>query len=299
MRRKMVIGLLLLPLWMHAQHVFEAGLHGGVARWNTERTYVDALTGFNAGGQLYYSYLSPYVIGLRTGVTLDCHKAGFGKLNYEDHYSTTDAENEQMDIAYSVGRLSEHYTTWSVGVPLQLALTYQPVTLFAGAKAVFPMSSTWQEQVEHAALSVYYPDYDNRVEDSYPLAASRDFAMSNTGQLQQPNVQWWLAIELNYALPLKRLTRALSSYLMIGVYFDYSLTPVKPAHSEAESLIMLTDTRDGLPLQRVLTPLMSANRQGQTLISQCSLWDAGIKLSYAISPNTPQKHKSHPCMCLH
>ena len=66
----------------------------------------------------------------------------------------------------------------------------------------------------------------------------------------------------------------------------------------AESLIMLTDTRDGFPLQRVLTPVLEANRQGRKLVTDCSLFDVGIKISYAISPYDAHEKAKKSCNCL-
>lgn len=298
MRRAILYILLLLPLMTHAEHLFEMGVHGGLAGLSSQPIYVNTKVGFNGGAQLYYNYLSPYVIGFRTGITLDCHNAGFGKTNYEDHYSTIDVENQPMDIDYTIGHLSERYTTWSVGIPLQLALSNKNILFLVGAKAVFPLTNNWKQTVKNAALSVYYPTYDNRVYESYPLAASRDFSMSQTGKLNLPKVQWWLAMELSYILPLNTGSRNSRSYLIVGAYFDYCLSKYTPARSDAESLIMLTDTRDGFPLQRILTPVMEAKRQDRKLVNTFTLFDVGIKISYAIAPYDPYRRNSRSCNCL-
>ena len=185
-REHLILLLFFLPLYAHAEHVFEAGVHGGLSGWDAQPVYVSPQLGFHGGAQLYYTYLSPRIIGLRTGVTLDNHQTGFGKLNYEDHYSTIDVENEQMEIDYMIGKLSERYTFLSVGVPVQLAFSKKRFTFFAGAKAVFPLANKWSQTVENAALSVYYPAYDNRIYESYPLAASQDFRQSNAGKIELP-----------------------------------------------------------------------------------------------------------------
>ncbi len=298
MRRTILSIVFLLPLMAHAEHLFEMGVHGGLAGLSSQPIYVDKRVGFNGGAQLYYNYLSPYVVGLRTGITLDIHNAGFGKTNYEDHYSTIDVEDQPMEIDYTIGKLSERYTTWSVGVPLQLALSKKNILFLAGVKAVFPLSTTWEQKVENAALSVYFPTYDNRVYESYPLAASRDFTMSQSGKLNLPKVQWWLALELSYVIPLHTWSRNSHSYIIVGAYFDYCFTKYTPSQSQSESLIMLTDTRDGFPLQRILTPVMEANRQGRKLVTDGALFDVGIKISYAIAPYNPHRRSSHSCNCL-
>ena len=282
----------------YAEHLFEAGVHGGLSGWSAQPIYVSKQLGFNGGAQLYYNYLSPRVIGFRTGLSLDCHTAGFGKTNYEDHYTAIDVENQRMEIDYTIGKLSERYTLWSVGLPLQLALSKKDILFLIGARAVFPLTNSWKQTVNSAALSVYYPDYDNRIYESYPLAASRDFAMTNTGKLNLPKVQWWFATELNYIIPLNNRSRTHRSYIIVGAYFDYCFSKHSPTHSDAESLIMLTDTRDGFPLQRILTPIMEANRQNRQLINQCAFFDVGLKISYAISPYNASRHSSSSCHCL-
>lgn len=297
-QKHLILLFFFLPISAYAEHVFEAGLHGGAAGWNAQTNYVSPRAGFHGGAQIYYTYFSPRIIGFRTGATFDFHQPGFGKLNYEDSYSTIDVEGQQMDIEYSIGRLNEKQAISSVGIPIQLAFSKKRFTFFAGAKAVFPLANKWSQTVENAALSVYYPDYDNRIYDSYPLAASRDFKQSNTGKLELPKVQWWLSLELSYAIPLNTWAVHYRSYLMVGAYFDYCFNKYTPSRSMAESLIMLTDTRDGFPLQKVLTPVLEANRQGRKLVTDCSLFDVGIKISYAISPYDAHEKAKKSCNCL-
>lgn len=299
MRRLILSIVLLLPLLAHAEHLFEMGVHGGVAAWSSQPVYIQSQMGLNGGAHLYYNYLSPYVIGFRIGLSCDYHQAGFRKINYEDHYSTIDVENQQMEVDYLIGNLSERYTTWSIGVPVQLAFSAKNVLFLAGIKAAFPVANSWKQSAENAALSVFYPAYDNRVYEAYPLAASRNFAMYNEGRLALPKVQWWATAELSYKIPINRNSRTHNSYIVVGVYGDYCLSKYASARSDAVSLIMLTDTRDGFPLQRILTPVMEANRQGQKLVSQMALFDVGIKISYAISPyDASSQPKTTPCRCL-
>ena len=292
------IVLILCGLGLRAQSTFELGLHGGVAGWNSRHTYISMQPGANVGLHAAYGYYSQHVIGFRIGVTADMHRAGWSKTDYTDTYTTIDVESQTMQIDYTIGSLHEMYTTWSVGIPVQIALKWKNVGFYLGPKVVFPISCSWTEKAQNASLSVYYPDYDNRVYDSYPLAASQDFAMTNEGKLQLPKIQWWLATELNYTIPLNSWARNYRSYLIVGVYFDYCLTKYKPSQSYTESLIMLTDTRDGFPLQRILTPVMEANRKGRKLVTDGSLFDVGIKISYAISPYNPHRRSSHSCNCL-
>ena len=307
--RKVWILLVLLPLAVHGEHVFEAGVRLGAAAWNAQTTYVSAQPGMHAGLEVAYAYHSPYVVGFRVGLSLDRHQAGFGRRNYEDTYLTIDKESQRMQVDYTIGSLSEQYTFWSAGIPLQLALAWQGVSLSVGPKAVFPLSSRWHERAEEAALSVYYPDYDNRVYESFPLAASRHFEEHGNGTFPVRSVQWWLASELSYTHTFRSSSSAGTfsslyhgrsmwlSALTVGVYFDYSFSPVSPEASDRQSLIMLTDTRDGLPLQRILTPVHTANRQGEQLVRKAALFDIGIKIAYSFSPYDTQRRNRDNCHC--
>ena len=300
MRRILLSILLIVSLCVQAENLFEMGIHGGAGSWAASTDYIHPQMGFQGGAHLYYNYLSESVFGFRLGVTVDHHALGWRKTDYQDSYSTIDVEGQQMDIAYSIGNLQEQYAIWSVGVPVQVALSAKNVLFLVGAKAVFPLTNSWKQSVENAALSVYYPDYDNLVEESYPLAASRNFSMVNEGQLALQRVQWWATAELSYKIPINKNSRTHNSYIMVGVYGDYCLSKYSPAQSDAISMVMLTDTRDGFPLQRILTPVIEANRQGQKLVNQLALFDVGIKLSYALSPyDASASHpKKTPCRCL-
>lgn len=298
MRKQLVILLLCLPWMAHAKHVFEIGVHGGLSGWSAQTAYIQPQVDFQGGAQLLYAYHSPYVIGFRTGLTFDSHNASFRCTNYEDGYSTTDLDNRSMEIDYSIGKLRERYSFLSVGVPLQLALSGKRYSFFAGVKAAFPLSGSWYETADNTALSVYYPDQNNRVYESFPLGASRDFRLENSGSITLPTVQWWLSFEFNYAIRLSSPSARIRSYIIVGVYADYCLTKMKSAENPSENLVIkLSDMKDGLPLQRIFTPVHEAYRQGQKLLGEHTLFDVGIKVSYALSPYETVRSTSRRCRC--
>ena len=294
---KLIIACLFVPLAAHAEHLFEVGLRAGMAGYNAQCHYVSPVPGIHGGVLLSYAYHSPYVVGVRVAATVDRSQAGFSKIDYTDSYSVIDVENEEMQVDYTIGRLDERYTTWSVGIPVQLAIARKNFYLYCGPKMVFPVQSQWSETAENAALSVYYPLRDNRVYDSYPLAASTSFREAQDGRVQTaPKVQFWLAAELGYDIRIHTGARTIS-YLSIGVYADYCLSSMAADPSERISLIMLSDTRDGFPLHRILTPVVAAQRQGKRLVSSWNPFDFGVKLSYRIAPNHSLKRTVYPCRC--
>ena len=294
---KLIVACLFVPLAAHAEHLFEVGLRAGMAGYNAQCHYVSPVSGIHGGVLLSYAYHSPYVVGVRVAATVDRSQAGFSKIDYTDSYSVIDVENEEMQVDYTIGRLDERYTTWSVGIPVQLAIARKNFYLYCGPKMVFPVQSQWSETAEKAALSVYYPLRDNRVYDSYPLAASPSFREAQEGSMQiVPKVQFWLAAELGYDIRIHTGARTIS-YLSIGVYADYCLSRMAADPSERISLLMLSDTRDGFPLQRILTPVVAARRQGERLVTSWRPLDFGIKISYRIAPYHSLKRAVYPCRC--
>ncbi|MBQ6790757.1 MAG: hypothetical protein IJP76_04860 [Paludibacteraceae bacterium] len=295
-RSLLLIGILTVVVCAQAQHTFELGLHGGVAGYHSLHSYVSMQPSANTGLHAAYGYYSQHVIGFRIGVSADMHRTGWSKKGYTDSYTTIDVENQTMQIDYTIGSLREMYTIWSVGIPAQIALKWKKVGVYLGPKVVFPISCSWTEKAQNAALSVYYPDYDNRVFESYPLAASRSFAMDNKGKASLPKMQWWLAGEISYDIPFRNYSKA-KSCLTVGIYADYCLSRTNNTNDLQPSLITLTDTRDGFPLSRILCPVLSSQRQGQPLVSRYSLFDVGIKLSYTFSSHNTRARRNYPCRC--
>ena len=294
---KLIIACLFVSLAGHAEHLFEVGLRAGMASYNAQCHYVSPVSGLHGGVQLSYAYHSPYVVGVRVAAIAERSQAGFSKIDYTDSYSVIDVENEEMQVDYTIGRLDERYTTWSVGIPVQLAIARKNFYLYCGPKMVFPVQSQWSERAERAALSVYYPQRDNRVYESYPLAASTSFREAQDGYMQTaPKVQFWLAAELGYDIRIHTGARTIS-YLSIGVYADYCFSSIAAEPSERISLLMLSDTREGFPLHRILTPVVAAQRQGIRLVSSWHPFDFGVKISYRIAPYHSLKQAVYPCRC--
>lgn len=295
-RSLLLIGILMIAVCAQAQHTFELGLHGGLAGYNSQHTYVSMQPGANVGLHAAYGYYSQHMIGFRIGVTADMHRAGWSKTDYTDTYTTIDVENETMQIDYTIGSLREMYTTWSIGIPAQIALKWRNVGFYLGPEVVFPLSCSWTEKAQNASLSVYYPDYDNRVYESYPLAASRAFSEAQSGTRDMPLLQWWLSAEICYDIPVYT-GRRFKSYVSIGVYADYSLSEETDKASDRLSLLMLSDTRDGFPLHRMMTTVVTANRQGEQLVSYRKPFDVGIKLAYRFAPYNPLHRNKKTCRC--
>lgn len=292
-----VILLIMCPLTVWAEHLFEAGARFGMAGYNAECEYVLPAPNLHAGALLSYSFRSPYIIGFRFGGTIDRHTAGLGKIDYTDSYKTIDVDNENIQVDYTIGRLIENYTLWSAGLMLQLGLSFEGVNLYVGPKLVFPFGGNWTERADKAELSVYFPKQDNRVYESFPLAATRSFSERQTGIVKKQEKQWWVSAEVSYDIPIY-IARRHRAYISVGVYADYSFASETDSQSDRISLLMLSDTRDGFPLHRIMTTVVSGNRQGQKLVEKRNLYDVGIKVAYRITPYNPLKRNMKDCRCL-
>ena len=288
--------LLLLPLAASAEHLFELGLRAGLSDYDARCTYVKPVPGMHAGLLAGYSYRSPQGIGARLGVAIDSHRAGFGKTGYTDTYTVIDVEGDPMQVDYTIGLLRENYTVWSVSLPLQLAFSWSHFNLYLGPEIVFPFRTSWQETAGNAGLSVYYALQDNRVYHSYPLAASPSFRETQEGVQTRLEVQYGLSAELSYDMHL-HTSRRTKSYLSVGIYLDYSFTSIRDTPSDRLSLLMLSDTQNGFPLRRILTPVVSSNRRGKRLVTSRRPFALGIKITYRIAPYSARKQKTKKCHC--
>ena len=294
-RFELTVFFLLLSLVTHAEHLFEVGVRAGMAGYHAQCYYVSPVQGLHGGMQISYAYHSSRIVGFRIAATLDRSHAGFGKDEYIDTYSAIDAENEPIQVDYYIGHLQETYTTWSVGIPVQLALSGKNVSFYLGPKIVFPFYNHWTEKADNASLSVYFPLQDNRVYNSFPLAASPSFQEQQEG-LQRVSILYGLATELCYDIPVHKGLHS-KSYLSVGVYFDYSFSAIHEDPSDRISLLMLSDTRDGFPLHRIMTPVVAAHRQARRLVSSRKPYDLGLKIAYRIAPYDPRRQNANSCRC--
>lgn len=298
MRSRVFFILLLttqLALSQTHAHILEVGVRGGMSQVLYIPANGDSYPSMHAAFDLNYIYHSPYVIGLRTGLSLGRAGGTFGKTHYQDSYSTIDVEGATMRIGYDISRFRETHTVLAASVLLQLALSWHHWNCYIGPRFSFPLQCTWHESARNAALWVDYPDFDNRVEESVPLAASRNFDISRSGTLRLPRWNCSASLELSYDLQISANSRPLAHFLSIGVYMDWLFTSVDMPSATVESLLMLTDTRDGFPLQRLLSPAYQSLYQGKPLIDYIHYFDVGVKLSWRLSAHS---RKRYACKCI-
>ena len=297
MRKLTIVILLMLTCYANAEQLVEVALRGGVAGVGGKHEYVEAKPGANVALHAAYLWHSRKIIGVRLGAGFEVHTSSLAKSDYQDIYYVKDAMGDQMQIGYNIGSLRETYTTLSASFPIQLAFSFgKGVRLYLGPKLAIPLSTTYTTKADDASLSVYYPAYNNRIEESTVLGASRSFSMEEKGNVEHNPIQWFISAELCYDLLLKT-TRNHKSYLSVGIYFDYTINKEPVADITTQSLLMLSDTREGLPLQRRLSPVWAARRGSQALVERRNPFDVGIKVAYRWAPYNPYRRNARVCHC--
>lgn len=298
---KRLITILLLcavTCMLTARSYLDVSARIGLAGLTYDCDYGSTTPGYHAAFDIGYLYKSPYWIAFRLGATVEAASSAYYKKDYTDQYSTIDVENELMQVQYTIGTLRERHRSYAVSIPLQIGFHIDKFTFLVGPRMTFPLAATWKQTASDAALAVYYPKYNNLVEESYPLAASRAFEMENNGDLTLPKWQCSLAGELTYDFLITSQYGKTESYISVGVYFDAGLTsaPTYP-NQDQYGVLRLTDTRDGFPLKRIMTPALEAWREQHPLVAKFGCFDVGFKVAYRLTSAPRQRRTKHGCNC--
>ena len=299
MRKVIAILFLLLSVSsIQARHFFEVDARLGLAGLTYVTDYGGTMPGYHAAIDVGYLYKSPYWIAFRFGAGIETGSSSYRKSHYKDSYSVMDVENEQMVIQYNIGVLRERHYNYTASFPFQIGFHIQQFTFLVGPRITLPLYGSYKQTASDAALAVYYPKYNNLVEESYPLAASRSFDMEAKGDLKLPTWQCSLTGELTYDFLISSQYGKSESFISVGVYFDAGLTsaPTYP-DPDRNGILHLTDTRDGFPLSRIMTPVLQAWREEKPLVAKFSGFDVGFKVAYRLTSAPRQKRRVHGCNC--
>ena len=299
MKKLVVILFLLLALVpSYARHFLEVGARVGLAGLTYQTDYGSTIPGYHAAMDVGYLYKSPYWLAFRVGATVETASSSYRKAHYEDAYTVTDVENETMTVQYNIGVLRERHYSYTVSFPLQLGFHIQRFTFLVGPRITLPLYASYKQTVSDAALSIYYPKYNNLVEESYPMAASRSFGMEGKGDIKLPTYQWSLAGELTYDFLISSQYGKAEHFISVGLYFDAGLTySATYPNYDRYGILRLTDTRDGFPLTRYMTPVLEAWREEKPLVAKFGSFDVGVKVAYRLTSAPRQKRTAHGCNC--
>ncbi len=283
---------------LHARSYLDIGARVGLGGLKYDCNYGTTMPGYHAAFDVGYLYKSPYWIAFRLGATIESASSSYRKAGYEDAYTVTDVENESMVVSYNIGLLRERHYTWSASFPVQIGFHLQHFTVLVGPRFTLPIGGSWNQSIADAALAVYYPKYDNLVEESYPLAATRNFAVKDKGSLVLPAWHCAFAGEITYDFLIASSYGKSESFISVGLYFDASLmtAPTYP-NNEQYGILRLSDTRDGFPLTRHNQPVLQAWRENNPLVASMRPFDVGIKVAYHLTSAPRQKRTKHGCNC--
>lgn len=298
MRKLFVIVCILVTPWLYGRSYLDVGARIGLGGFAYDCNYGGTMPGYHAAFDIGYLYKSPYWIAFRVGATIEAGSSSYRKADYEDAYTTTDVEGEEMKVQYSIGVLRERHSGYAVSFPVQLGFHIDHFTFLIGPRFTLPLGATWKETVTDASLAVYYPKYDNLIEESYPLAASKSFSMEQSGDLVIPKWDCSLTGELMYDFLVHSQYGKAESFVSVGVYFDAGLMKA-PTYPDQEQwgVLHLTDTRDGFPLTRVLNPVLSAWHEQAPLVTKFSSFAVGFKVAYHLT-SAPRQRRTHKgCNC--
>ena len=300
MRKVLVILLMAFGSWLSAygRSYLDIGARIGLGGLAYDCNYGSTSPGYHAAFDLGYLYKSPYWIAFRVGATIEAASSSYRKVGYEDQYTVTDVENEQMNIRYTIGVLRERHSWYDVSFPVQVGFHIDRFTFLVGPRFTLPLGGSWKETINDAALAVYYPKYDNIIEESVPLAASKSFNMEQSGDMVLNKWDCSLSGELTCDLLIHSQYGKAESYLSVGVYFDAGLTTTPTFPDQAKyGILHLTDTRDGFPLTRIATPVLSAWREETPLVNKFRTFAVGFKVAYRLT-TAPRARKTHKgCNC--
>ena len=298
MRKSLLILFLVSCSLLHARSYLDAGVRGGLAGLTYDCDYGGMLPGYHVAADVGYLYKSPYWIACRVGATFEASSSTYRKTDYEDQYTTIDVEEQTMQVQYTIGTLRERHSSYAVSFPAQIGFHIDRFTFLVGPRFTLPLGGKWKQTAADAALTVYYPRYDNLVEESYPLAASRNFDMEQRGDMTLPKWQCSLSGELTYDFLVASSYGKAESFLSVGVYFDAGLTTA-PTYPDKDrwGILHLTDTRDGFPLSRIMTPVLEAWREEHPLVAKYGNFAVGIKVAYRLTSAPQQRRTHHGCNC--
>lgn len=285
-----ILLLLLLCLTGRAQHYVETGVHGGVASLLYHTQVAPLVPDGHAGIDVLYHYRSPRVAGVRVGLSADWAGSCFRADNYTDNYTTLDVENDLMEVDYRIGSLTERHQQMLLSAPVQLSLNWRQLGFYVGPRISVPVWTDARQTQRDAALAVTYPAYGSRVDDSRPVAAGNVALQQEKVDAVLPVLRLSVAAEVSWEIQLSA-----GMALSIGAYADYGLyAQYARSITYAPSLLMLTDTRDGLPLARLSHSVLGSRRQGRPLVESPGSFDAGLKLSLRFMVKEHSKRNNKP-----
>lgn len=291
---------------IHARHMFETGVRGGVSSMFINSEYGSMMPNCNVGLDVLYTYLSVNHVGIRAGIALDYSQSTFVAKQYSDAYQFTDPEGDVTKVKYSMDIWQERYNQLYASGLVQLAVDFQGWRFFAGPKFMFPLVMKYSEQAVGNDVSFTYPGYNISLQDDiYAFSLGKQDIPTREGNtIVKPKLWFVAALETGYAIPLvENQTIYVGAYANIGI--NRCIPPTSFNHAielygTAEGHQHPFQDKEDLPLTRHMNPVLeSFNKiEGMPIIERFGYWDAGIKVAWQIYWGYKSHKYNRMCHCL-
>ncbi|HHT60918.1 MAG: hypothetical protein QM280_02700 [Bacteroidota bacterium] len=261
-------------------HYFQISAHGGLSGLTYQSDFGKMNPKANGALGIAYMFYIHGIAGLKLGANVAYSGSQFKAINYHDKYRVVDVEEDKMDVYYTADEITERHHQLLLEIPFQLALRFDPITIDLGPKFSIPLLKKYREQLYGVDLCAYYPAYDVEVDKALALAAGKYLKSGIDGTIDKFPALWIsLSTNVAYTIPLKS-----GNELGVGVYADYALKGYLSQRTRNLSLVTITDTHDGIPVERLVESVLRANHalSGKQVVPKYSYFCTGLKLTYNI-----------------
>lgn len=268
---------------------FGLGLRGGVNTLLYRAQTGGSMPREHIGLDLEYAFLSDAYVGFRLGLAADYSASQFRAVPYADQYRCIDVENDEMDVAYTMSRLTEDHLQLYASLPVQLAFAYEQWTLFVGPKFMLPLYMHRQTRAYNVDLQCTYPIYESTVDDALALRAGV-VSLHQSASRETLHPRLWYALSIETGWDIYRATRRRTPFgVTLSLFADIGLNAYDVPKTANLSLITLTDTRDGIPVNRVMESVLRTNQGSAALVWQYRYFTCGIKATVFLTNGIRKK----------
>lgn len=226
---------------------------------------------------LNYTYLGELdmytYLGLKIGASVGWCQNSF-ESQYENHFTNYDYLGKQMDYTIKTDNVIQKVEQFQIEVPVMLAFRYAGVCANLGIKAMFPVNSTYTQNLNGLNISAYYHEYDVTVTNEIITGLASEDQFKKTGEMNVPAVNLLGSFEFGYEFELGRDdTHAMG----VMAYLDYCFwNNYSGQQGSTDGMITVTPITDPIdPVPTVNIGILSTHS-----ISSMKYFDVGVKIYY-------------------
>ena len=162
---------------------------------------------------------------------------------------------------------------------------------------MFPLYMHRTTRAYNADLWCTYPYYESTVDEALALRAGlRGLQQTSSRENMLPVLWYAISLETGYDVYQHVARLRTSSWgLRVSVYADVAINEYEVAKTSNLSVLTLTDTRDGIPVERVLESVLRSNKGYSPLVQSYRYWACGVKLTFLLQKGEQRR----PCRTCH